>query len=409
MSKKILARLNCLALIFGVVICVQAEGQLSDSSRVETMGPIKGVEITATSLNGWFASITPWHYLPKVSTVHPVAELFTPGETQTPGQMIEQIRLFENFGSGADILHFNVCLDYNHWLANYLSLNTKRPFFVLYEHIHGNCNYVEPNGSKNMSLAKNRQAFMQDIEFFIKNIILPNQSRYVTVNGRAVIYMWAPTEMRGDFASLLDLARFRFPVFFIGSVGVMNPPTDKQGLRTLRALDGFMEYGVLVFDKDEKDVPYSDNYLRMIQKYDESSGLWYQTIKNFEKETRKKYLFIPTFQAAYDDTKYPGRTAPPMYPRSRAEMEHHAEVINRRTKSVQDSCPEGVDPYAGDVNNCFEDFYDNIGPHVVATELPEGAAVIESQCLPETVDILHVKFVGCGTGRLEIVGKYFGK
>lgn len=399
----------------------QTPSLVNSETRLRSPGYIKGVELS--EIKGWFANIYPWGYDPETSTVHPVPSLWDPPkwdpiekkyipQQQSPAQIIEQARLLDEYGSGADVLEFNVCPDnpdYNYWLSSgYLKSGTiKRPFFVLYEHIHGNCNYVEFNGSKNMNLAKNRRAFLDDIGFFVNNVVLPNESRYVTVNGRAVIYLWATVGMEGDFASLLQTAKMMYPVFFIGSVNIMAIPQDRNVLKNLQALDGFMEYAIPVFDKDGNGLPKPDNYMTMIQKYDYASRLWFQMMKKFESETGNKYLFIRTFQAAYDDTKLSDRDNPPMYPRTKAEMEHHAEVINRRTKSIKDTCPEGVEPYAGDKNNCFEDFYDNSGPHIVATELPEGAAVIESQCLPETIDIPNVKFVGCGKVRLEIPKKYF--
>ncbi len=382
----------------------------SFSSAQSTYGAIVahplGIELR--DIKGWFANIYPWQYFPEENTVHPVLwlwdspkwdpfkEKYIP-QYQSPAQIIEQSRQLEEYGSGADVLEFNVCPgnpDYNQWLSTYLGRNSSRPFFVLYEHINGNCNYVEVDGAKNMDLPKNRKAFTDDIEFIIKNIVMPNKDRYVTVDGRAVIYLWAATGMTGDFASLLQLMRNRYPVFFIGSVNVFSIPSDSNTLHNLRALDGFMEYGLVVFDKDEKGLLKPDNYMEMIRRYDAASVAWRQKIREFEAETRRKYIFIPTFQAAFDDTKVPGRNNPPMYPRTRAEMEHHAEVIKRRMRSP--------------VKDDYDDVYDNLGPFVVYSEIAEGAAVIESQCLPETMDT-EERFVGCGTTRLEIVKKYFGK
>lgn len=367
---------------------------------------IPGVELK--TINGWFANIYPWGYDPETSAVHPVPTLWDspkwdPREEeyipqqQSPAQIIEQARQLDEYGSGADVLEFNVCPDnpdYNYWLSSgYLKSRTiKRPFFVLYEHIHGNCNYAEFNGAKNMNLAQNRKAFADDIGFIIDNIVLPNKERYVTVNGRAVIFLWATVGMEGDFASLLQTMKMRYPVFFIGSVNIMSIPTDPFMLRNLRALDGFMEYALVPAPEEGAD---RLDYMRMVQRYDDVSVLWREIMHRFESETRTKYIFIPTWQAAYDDTKVvPKRNNLPMYPHTRLEMEHHAEVVKRRM--------------ATGVADDFENVYDNIGPFIVYNELPEGAAVIESQCLPETMDT-EDRFVGCGTVRLEIIKKYFGK
>jgi len=52
--------------------------------------------------------------------------------------------------------------------------------------------------------------------------------------------------------------------------------------------------------------------------------------------------------------------------------------------------------------------YDPIGPFVVFSELFEGAAVIESQCVSDTVD-KRDRYVGCGTGRLDVLNTNFGR
>lgn len=360
---------------------------------------INGVELT--TIKGWHANIYPWEYDPKTSAVHPVSSLWDPSKYQSPAQIIEQARQLDEYGSGADVLEFNVCPsnpDYNTWLSNgYLGKysSVKRPFYILYEHIHGNCNYVEFNGAKNMDLVQNRQAFADDMDFIVRNIVLRNESRYVTVNGLAVIFFWAATQMYGDFASLLQTIKVKYPVFLIGSVGVMSGGWDLMTLRNLSAFDGFMEYGLVNFDRDENGLPKPDNYTKMVELYEEGSRRWRRIMRSLESQTKTKYIFIPTWQAAYDDTNLPDRNNPPMYPRTRAEMEHHAEVVKRGMTVPRD-----------DLNK--RTTYDNIGPFVVYNELPEGAAVIESQCLPQTLD-RPGRFVGCGTVRLEILKKYFGK
>lgn len=336
---------------------------------------INGVELM--TIRGWFANTYPWDYRPDWASVHPVPSLWTPYQTQTPFQIQEQDRQLEKYGSGADVLEFNVAPgnpDYNHWLTAYLT-NSSRPFFVLYEHVNGTSNYTNSNGPKNMDLALNRKAFIEDVEFFLKNVILPYQSRYVTRNGKAVIYLWSSVQMEGDFASLLEETKSKYPIIFLGSGEIWNRRPKGEDLARVRALDGFMEYGV-----------GDSSYLKMVQNYKGASFHWRQTLRGLESETGKKYIFIPTFQAAYDDTKTGRATTTSMYPRSKEDMEFHAELIR------------------GD----FHSVYDGIGPFVVYSELPEGAAVIESQCLPETMN-RPGRYTGCGTGRLEVLKQYFSK
>jgi hypothetical protein len=336
---------------------------------------IDGVEIE--TISGWFANLYPWRYTPYDATVYPVPRLWTPMAFQSPHAVTEQNRLLDEYGSGADVLEYNVnpaYPDHNHWLSTYFR-NGSRPFFLAYEHVYGT-RYMPADGPKNMDLAINQQIFRADIDFILRNVVLPFRDRYVTHRGRAVIYLWSTVQMEGDFASLLDQMRAKYPVMFIGSINILGMPSDPKVVRNLQALDGFMEYALVTND-----------YTRMVDGYRESSARWRLAINRFERETGKKYLFIPTFQAAYDDSRLiPPRNNPPMYPKTRAEVIRHASAVKS---------------YMGTT-------YDRLGPFVVFSELAEGAAVIESECRPETMD-REDRYVGCGTARLEIVKQFFGR
>lgn len=336
---------------------------------------VNGVELQ--SIAGWFANIYPWRYIPILATVYPVARLWTPKGFQSPAAIREQNELLDRYGSGADVLEYNVnpvYPDHNQWLTTYFR-NGRRPFFLLYEHINGT-RYLPESGPKNMDLAFNRQVFRGDIDFMVRNVVVPYADRYVTHNGRAVIYMWAPSQLKGDLASLLDEARAKYPVMFIGSPNLMGIPTDAQVLRNLAAFDGYMEYALV-----------AGNYSTMVDTYRANSARWRLTIDRFSKENGKRYLFIPTFQSAFDDSRMdPPRGNPQMYPTSRADLYRHAAAI----KSFMGTA------------------YDALGPFVVFSELYEGAAVIESECLPQTED-RPGRYVGCGTARLGIVNSFFGK
>ena len=346
----------------------------SDIGR-RTPNRIDGPEIE--HLTGWFANIYPWPYLPSVSTVYPVRSLWTrPMDYQSAGDITRQNQLLEDYGSSADVLEYSAnpeYADHNQWLRTYFT-NGRRPFFVAYEHIYGT-RLTPVDGAKDMDLASNRVMFKADIDSIVRKVIVPFQDRYVSYRGRAVIYLWAAGAMYGDFASLLDEVRAQYPVAFIGSPGLMTLPADPGTLRNLRALDGFMEYAL-----------YAPRYDDMIARYSENSRSWRATIDQFESETGRHYLFIPTFQAAFDDSKYPGRDNPPMYPRSREEMLRHVVTIKNDMGTV----------------------YDPVGPFVVFSELFEGAAVIESQCVSDTVDKRN-RYVGCGTGRLDVLNAFFGR
>jgi len=335
---------------------------------------IDGVEIEG--LRGWFANIYPWPYVPPFSTVYPVRSLWSrPNDYQTPADITAQNDLLTRYGSAADVLEYSAnpqLADHNHWLRTYFT-NGDRPFFVAYEHVFGT-RLVPGNGPKDMSLRYNREIFRSDIDAIVRNVILPYQHRYVTFRGRAVIFLWAAGAMYGDFASLLDDIRAQYPVAFIGSIGVMHLSPDASMLRNFAALDGYMEYGL-----------YASRYEEMVDTYMRSAAAWRQTIRRLRAETGREYLFIPTFQAAFDNSKYPGgEGTPPMYPQSRAEVMHHLERLKEESGTV----------------------FDPLGPFVVFSELVEGAAVIESQCISDTLD-KHDRWVGCGRGRLEILKQVF--
>jgi hypothetical protein len=362
-----------------VLLCSRGVPAIDSPSSDPVRPPIPpltgGVEIE--EIRGWFANIYPWKYLPSLATVYPVSWLWgRPNDYQSPAEIARQNALLEEYGSGADVLEYSAnpdAPDHNQWLRTYFS-NGHRPFFVAYEHVFGT-RLIPDNGAKNMNVKYNRIAFKNDIDAIYRNVVVPFQDRYVTYHGRAVIFLWATSAMYGDFASLLDEVRAEYPVAFIGSVGLMQVPTDAAALRNFSALDGFMEYGL-----------YAPSYDMMTATYAQNSGRWRRTIRGFQAATGRKYLFIPTFQAAFDNTKFTGGEGiPPMYPVNRAEATHHAEVIKQE----------------------FGTAYDPLGPFVVFSELIEGAAVIESQCISDTLD-KRDRWVGCGTGRLEILKEYFG-
>ena len=349
------------------------EAPAAPTPRPPTPARIDGVEIEG--IRGWFANIYPWKYDPSLATVYPVRELWTrPNDFQSAADITAQNELLAQYGSGADVLEYRpnpAAPDHNQWLRTYFT-NGDRPFFIADEHVYGTRMFPS-DGAKDMNLRANREAFKTDVDAIVRNVVLPYEHRYVTYHGRAVIFLWAVSAMYGDFASLLDEIRAQYPVAFIGSINLLHLQTDPSAMRNFRALDGFMEYGL-----------YSPDYELMVQTYTVNSAQWRQTIRGFEADTGRNYLFIPTFQAAFDNSKFNGTTAP-MYPRSRADVIHHAERIKEELGTV----------------------YDPLGPFVVFSELIEGAAVIESQCISDTRD-KHDRWVGCGTGRLEILRDLFG-
>lgn len=344
-----------------------SEGEVAVTSAAR----VDGVEML--SLRGWFANIYPWPYFPEQTPFRPIPELFTPYQKQSVAQVQYQEQLLNKYGSALDVLQFDPSSsnDPAHWRNVYFPYS-RRPFFVSYEHVF-NGNYVPPVGPKNMDNPVNRQAFLKDVDFLFNNVIKPYQSRYVTVDGRAVIYMWSSIQMTGDFASLLEEARQKYPVFFIGS------GEDSGDLNRVSAFDGLMEYSLAYFGG-------AANYVGMISNYNGFSSSRKSTLDAVESQTGKKIYSIPTFQAGYDDTLVrPPRGNKPFYPTSRDEVVEHARLIRL-----------GMTRWRT---------FDNLGPFVVFSELPEGGAVLPTISAPEQSG----KYVGYGTGRIDIVAQFFGR
>ena len=407
MLKSIVVRFFIIAMSLIVIGCdnlsgysttspslVNSAGNLNGVSRIKEatndavngLGQperINGVELA--TIRGWLANTYPWSYVSESSTVHPVSRLWSPGQQPSPFQVREQCRQIKEFGGGAVVLEYspNPSLGWhNYWLSTGFASECG-PFFLLYEHINGT-RFIPPNDNpKDMNNPYNRKVFKDDIDFIFNNVIKPNQSRYVTVNGRAVIYLWSSVQMVGGFGSLLEEVKSEYPIFFIGSGEIWSVPRGVENIDRVKALDGFMEY----------TMGGTDNYLRAVQDFSRASYSWRRYLRSLEVETGKRYLLIPTFQAAYDDTNLPGRANPSMYARSRDEVKYHAEMIRNVMGSVYDYF---------------------VGPFVIYGELPEGAAVIESQCLPAQAGLPGTidkpgRFVGCGTARLQILKEYFGR
>jgi hypothetical protein len=236
-----------------------------------------------------------------------------------------------------------------------------------------------------MSDPYNRAVFTQDVDFMFREVIVPYLDYYVTKDGRAVIYLWNTENMLGDFASLLNEIKSRYPVAFIGSEWHKPHEDDPQEMARFDAMDGFMGYSVL--DPDNEG-----NYARAMTQQYWSSLVFRNFLRDYEARHPGKYrLFIPTFQAAFDDSHYPGRSngdgsprTVPMYPRTREELFGAAQAL--KTAIAQDH------------------IYDNYGPMVVYNELFEGAAVIESQPYASPASQYH----GFGLDRLAIVKQFFG-
>jgi hypothetical protein len=360
---------------------------------------VDGQEIS--NLYGWWAAIySNWPFVPQQSTVWPVASLWTPSSwedvvPQTPEQIRRSAAQLTGYGSALDILEFNPNPDYPdfvRWKQGYLAQVDRlgRAFMLGYEHINGTRFRQLGVSAKNstptfdMSDPYNRALFTQDVDFMFREVIVPYIDYYVTMNGRAVIYLWNTENMLGDFGGLLTEIKERYPVAFIGSETNTPRLDDAEAIGRVDALDGFMAYSVL-------DPENEGNYSRAMAEQYWSSIVFRKFLRTYEAQHPGRYrLFVPTFQAAFDDARYPGRSnadgspkTAPMYPRSRDELSGAAQML--KTAMSQ------------------EQIYDAYGPMVIYNELFEGAAVIESQPYAAPASQYH----GFGLDRLAIVKQFF--
>ncbi len=336
---------------------------------------VRTASLELTEQLGWFAVIYPWEFLPEQSPVHPIPELATPYRRQTPGQIDFQNRLLNMYGSALDILSFNPhpdSPDYNHWLATYFR-NGSRPFFLLWEHL-GSGFLIRRDGTVDMDDPYNRKVFMDNLGFMFCNVVFEFPERYVTLDGRAVFYLWSSGSMVGDLAGVMEEAGERYPVSFIAGGG-----ENSNDIKRLAAFDGWMEYSIAGFSGPSR------NYQDMVANYLRHAAFKRRTLDEVQSLTGKKKYVIPTFQAAYDETliRPPRQNALAVYPETREEMVENA----RQTKQAMVS---------GEV-------FDNLGPLVVWSEWPEGASVGPSIPFAEKAG----RYVGYGTGRVDIVAQFF--
>lgn len=360
---------------------------------------IDGQELN--DIYGWWAAIYPnWPFVPSLASVWPVPSLWTPSPTwddlipQSPAQIRMSAQQLTEYGSGLDVLEFNpnpAYPDFVQWKQGYFPqlASIGRPFFLAYEHINGTrMRPLAPAGplslKYDMSDPYNRAIFTEDVDFMFREVIAPYADYYVTSNGRALIYLWATENMQGDFGSLLNEIKARYPVMFIGSEWHKPRDTDAQEMARFDALDGFMGYSV-------PDPDNEGNYQRAMTEQYWSALAFRNWLRDYEKVHPGKYrLLVPTFQAAFDDSRFPGRQNPdgspkvvPMYPRTRDELFGAAQALE--TAIAQ--------------NHVF----DNYGPFVIYNELYEGAAVIDSQPYGAPASQYHA----FGLERLSIVKQFF--
>lgn len=381
-------------LVFLVVLFLTIRPTQVFAQQQAVPSRVDGVEFTG--LRGPLTNLYLWPYEPEISTVHPLPDFQKPGELQTPGELRSLVRLMMESGSAADVIEYNPNLaspDHNRLLASgYLTdaLFANRPFFLQFE--HANATRFDPADddgvhTKNMSDPANRRVWFEKMDWIFWQVIWLNRARYVTHNGRALIYLWSVPQMSGDFASLLEETRTRYPVAFIGSVNVLDLPEDANNLRTFRALDGFMEY--MVYTKTVTSTERAlgaVSYSRVMDLYFTKLSHLMDLARVWGSERGRDYLFVGTMTHAFDDHNYPGRHNLSMHPTSLAEKERVAIRLKEWMST-------GLLALAG--------------PFTIVNELFEGAAVIPSVCSFDSVTNAS-RYVGCGYDRIQFSRDFFG-
>ncbi len=381
-------------LVFLVVLLLAIRPTQVFAQQQAVPSRVDGVEFTG--LRGPLTNLYLWPYEPQIATVHPLPEFHQPGDIQSPGELRNLVRLLEESGSAADVIQYNpnpASPDHNRLLASgYLAdaSFTNRAFFLQFEHANAT-RFDPPNDdgvhTKNMSDPANRRVWFDAIDWMFWQVIWPNRARYVTLNGRALIYLWSVPQMSGDFASLLEETRTRYPVAFLGSVNVLDLPEDANNLRTFRALDGFMEY--MVYTKTVTPTERAlgaVSYSRVMDLYFAKMSHLMDLARGWASERGRGYVFVGTMTHAFDDRRYPGRQNLAMHPRSLSEKE-------RVALRLEDLMRQGVLALAG--------------PFTIVNELFEGAAIVPSQCTSETVTTTS-RYVGCGYDRINFNRVFFG-
>jgi hypothetical protein len=337
---------------------------------------VKGKELARMENKGWFAACYPaWAYDPSHAPIHPVPELFTPGRSQYPRQIQYQSRQLNDYGSALDIISFlsnPVNSSFNYYRNNYFGI-ANRPFMVLEEHLDDPA-YSGPVGAaKDMDDPRNQQAFFDSLAFWLENVVYANPDYYIVMNGEPVTYYWNTNQMLGESGRVIREAKKMFRFKMIGGEGIGSDPQE-QDIDRLASLDGFMTYST--------DWNNFTDYNEMVATSVEQGKSFKDFLAKNVPGAQEKTLF-GTFTASFDDHLSRGGKNNILYPRSREEMENFCQVILDGQES-------------GYISRC--------GPMAVYSELFEGSSVCETEIREEEPG----RYVGYGTGRLELLRDYFG-
>jgi hypothetical protein len=326
-----------------------------------------------------------WVYQPEFSTVYSIRRV--PGVPADKRIIQEQNDELEDYGIEVDILQFNPNPEYPDWELyqdNYLAVPSTRPFFVLYENHFGTRYYFDRRDLKrgiysvDLSLPHNREVLFEDLRIILERFVLPHDSRYLTCEGRALVYFWASQIFR-NAKPVLQEAKRMFPLFLLGAEDPFHISPLDDAVQRVSALDGVMPYALY------RAGWYVGKYDVMRDEYFWQMIWWAQFLR---KHAPNAKLF-GTLQVAFDDSKVPGSRRPPMYPDSVDAVCRLASIIRTST-----------------MGNTDLGFVVDGAVHAVYDEYYEGAAIERSFPPPLGASHYRIRSALSGTVRLEIMREY---
>lgn len=355
---------------------------------------IEGVELDSLGVPVVFASRYPiWVLKPDEQINKPFRGI--PGKYATAEIVRQENEELDEFGIKVDVLSFNASININvkdelgrpssrnleRYKENYFLPSVKRPFLLLYEHVTPDYRYREDD-KIDMSLPHNREIFFRDIEFMLERVIIPYQHRYVTVNGRAMIYIWASGAWINPSSTLREAKR-RYPIFFIGAErGNAINPSQRNRFERIAEFDALMPYGLY-------GTEYVGRYTDLISDYAENAHEFSKSLQFYFPNIR---LFA-CLQIAADDYLLRKNKNPPLYPNSVDE----ARIMANMIRTYMDD--RIFDPV---VHVVFDENYEG-----AAIQNQKGPQESEREAYPYYDQYFRIRQDLSGTTRLEIVREFF--
>jgi len=329
-----------------------------------------------------------WVYRERQSTVYPIR--LRDGQLPDVWIIEAQNKELNDFGIHFDVIQFNpnpeAPEDWNRLRSNFLRVGNMRPFCLLYEH-HMATRYlwIRQDGKRHhidLSTPHNKRVFFEDMEFMLRNIIIPHEKNYISLNGKALIYLWA-APVFWNAGPVLKEAKQKYPIAFISGEDGFYPHEEPHAIERIKQVDIIMPYSL------NRAAQYAGRYGTMIEKY--MAGL-YEWARHLEEHSPETILYT-RMQFAFDDTNSTaslGRL--PLYPDSICQVETLAERIIQIMTEIT-----------------AERSVKHWGVFVIASEYFEGDACETSFPPSPSAKNFLIREALSGTARLNILRRFFVK